>query len=92
MSIPVSLIEKIKQGKVILFFGSGALFGAQFSGKNIPLGDDLRDILCNQFLNENYLTTALPHVAAMAISQTSLYEVQDFIKDYFEDIEPSGFH
>lgn len=92
MSIPSSLVEKVKQGKVILFFGSGALFGAEFSGKNIPLGDDLRDILCNKFLNENYLTTALPHVAAMAISQTSLYEVQDFIKDYFEDIEPSDFH
>ena len=92
MAIPQALIDKIKQGKAILFLGSGALVGADFSGKKIPLGDDLRDLLCDRFLNESYKKTALNHVAEMAISEYSLYEVQDFIKDYFEDIKPSDFH
>jgi len=92
MTIPGQLIDKVKQGKVILFLGSGALYGATLPGKGIPLGNDLRDILCDRFLNDSFKSSDLAHVAAMAISQTCLFDVQDFIKDYFAELEPADFH
>jgi hypothetical protein len=49
MSLPKILIDNIKTGKVVLFLGSGALFGAEIPGKKILLGDDLRDILSEKF-------------------------------------------
>lgn len=93
MNIPGNLIDRIKRGKVILFLGSGALFGAKLPDERpIPLGNGLRDIICERFLNKNFEDSDLAHVSAMAISQTSLFEVQDFIKDYFMGLEPAPFH
>ncbi len=92
MVINNNLIDKIKKGKVVLFLGSGALYGAELPGLKIPLGNDLRDILCDHFLNENFKQSDLAHVAAMAASETSLFDVQDFIKDYFIDLKPATFH
>lgn len=92
MIIPSQLIEQVKKGKVILFLGSGALFGAEIPDREIPIGNDLRDILCDEYLNDNFKSEDLAHVAAMAISQRSLFEVQDFIKDYFSGLKPADFH
>ena len=92
MAIPKQLIEKVSKGKVILFFGSGALYGAKLPEKSIPLGNDLRDILCDEYLNDSFKLSDLAHVAAMAISQTGLFEVQDFIKNYFVGLQPAEFH
>lgn len=92
MALSDALIEKIKRGKIVLFLGSGALFGADLPDKKVPLGNDLRDILCDRFLNESFKNADLAHVAAMAISQTSLFEVQDYIRDYFSDLRPAQFH
>lgn len=92
MSLPKLLITKINQGRVVLFLGSGALYGADLPGKKIPLGNDLRDLLCDEFLNPNYMNESLAHVAALAISNSSLNDVQDFIKDYFSDLVPADFH
>lgn len=92
MELPNILIEKVKQGKVILFLGSGALYGATLPGREIPLGHNLRDILCDKYLNDNFKQSDLAHVAAMAISRSSLFDVQDFIKDYFSGLIPADFH
>jgi len=92
MIIPSQLIEQVKKGKVILFLGSGALYGAELPGRKIPIGNDLRDILCKEYLNEGFISEDLAHVAAMSISQRDLFEVQDFIKDYFSGLKPADFH
>lgn len=92
MAISEQLIEEVKKGRVVLFLGSGALYGATLPEKKIPLGNDLRDILCDEFLNDNLKHENLAHVAAMSISQSSLYRVQDFIKDYFSGLVPASFH
>jgi len=91
-NLPASLIEQIKKGKAILFLGSGALIGAEIPGKSIPLGNDLRDLLNNQFLGGEYESESLAHVADLAISQNSLSTIQDFIRDYFSDLRPAKFH
>ena len=92
MTVVEQLIENIKKGKVILFFGSGALYGAKLPGKDIPCGNGLRDILCDEYLNDSFKSSELSHVSAMAISQAGLFVVQDFIKNYFSDLKPADFH
>lgn len=90
--VPAKLIEEVKKGRVVLFLGSGALYGATLPERKIPLGNDLRDLICDEFLNDNFKSENLAHVAAMAISQTSLFKVQDFIKEYFDGLKPALFH
>ena len=93
MNLPLTLIDKIKEGKVILLLGAGALYGAQLAGgKKVPLGNDLRDILCDRFLSGEFKDRTLKFVSELSISQHSLSDVQDFIKDYFLDLEPAKFH
>lgn len=92
MILPASLINHVKRGNAILFLGSGGLIGAKLPGKNVPLGNDLRDLLDANFLGGEFGTESLAHVAALAISQNSLSTVQDYIKDYFQDIRPTSFH
>ncbi len=92
MTLPASLIDSVKKGKAILFLGSGALIGASIPGKKILLGDDLRDLLNNHFLGGEFGSDSLEHVAALAISQKSLFTVQDFIGEYLRDLHPAKFH
>ena len=93
MALPHALLERAKQGKVVLFLGSGALFGAKLKGdKEVILGNDLRDLLADRFLGGEFKEDNLAHVAELAQSQTSLAETQDYIKDLFDDIEPADFH
>ncbi|MFT6270598.1 MAG: hypothetical protein ACJAVV_003437, partial [Alphaproteobacteria bacterium] len=74
------MLDRVKKGRVVLFLGSGALYGAKLTGdKKIPLGNDLRDILCDEFLSGDFKHEQLSHVSAMAISAYSLVAVQTFI-------------
>lgn len=93
MPINGDLLDKIKSGKAVLFLGSGGLFGAKLQGnKDVPLGDDLKNILCDRFLEGEFKSESLAHVSAMAISISSLFDVQDYIKDYFSGVIPADFH
>ena len=92
MTLPKPLIDKVQKGKAILFLGSGALVGANLPGKGIPLGNDLRDILDSEFLDSEFSNENLAHVADLSIAATSIFELQDFVKDYFADLEPADFH
>lgn len=92
MSIPELLIKKIREGRVVLFLGSGALFGASIPNKEIPLGNGLRDLICDEFLGGDFKDETLAHASALAASVASLFDVQDFIKSYFDGVVPSDFH
>ena len=92
MTLPATLISQVKTGKAILFLGSGALIGADLQGRSIPTGEGLRDLLNEQFLDGDFKSDSLAHVAALAISQNSLATVQDFIGDYFSQLRPANFH
>ncbi len=93
MALPHALVERIKAGRVALFLGAGALFGATLpSNKAIPLGSGLRDLLCKRFLNNEYSDDSLAFVSEMAISAYSLQEVQSYIAEYFNGIVPAPFH
>lgn len=91
--LPPPLINKIRNGRAVLFLGSGALFGAKLlEERTIPLGDDLKDLLNNEFLEGQFPNESLMYVSEMAISSYSLREVQNFIAEYFTGIQPASFH
>lgn len=93
MTLPHPLIERVKAGRVVLFLGSGALFGAKLpNDKKIPLGNDLRDLLNDRFLNGEFSGESLSVVSEMAISAYSLSEIQNYIAGYFSGIIPAEFH
>lgn len=93
MKLPYQLIDRVKAGRVVLFLGSGALYGSNLpKERKIPLGNDLRDILNDRFLNGGFSEDPLSVVSEMAISAYSLIEVQNYIADYLSDIIPAKFH
>jgi len=49
-------------------------------------------MLANNFLGGTHSTDPLPVVAELAISESNLFEVQDFIREVFEPLLPSEAH
>lgn len=91
--IPKVLISDIKSKKVLLFLGSGFAYHAEHPDKKSPpLGNQLATIIADQFLGEGYSTSPLTVVSDLAISETNLFEVQQFVKGIFEKFRPSSFH
>lgn len=90
--IPRDLIEKIKDGNVILFLGAGASFDAKHpESKQPPTGKQLANLIAEKFLGENYLNCDLQYVSELAISETDLFTVQKFIAEIFKDFK-AGIH
>ncbi|MCZ7601383.1 MAG: SIR2 family protein [Melioribacteraceae bacterium] len=93
MKIPDSLINDINHGRVILFLGAGASIGAKHPrNEQIPIGDKLKELICDKFLGRQYKNESLDWVGELAIDQSSLIEVQSFIHEIFNVFTPSEFH
>jgi len=93
VELPRGLIEEVKAGRVILFLGAGASAGAiDADGKGPPLGNKLRDLLVERYLDPAFADRSLAVAAELAISERTLSEVQDFIAAQFKDLEPASFH
>ncbi|MFV9645489.1 MAG: SIR2 family protein [Desulfobacterales bacterium] len=93
MDIPQILIDQIKDGKAILFLGSGAAIGATHP-KNInpPVGDGLSKLIADKFLSPDFYNRPLTQISELAISETDLLTVQSFVADLFKDFYPADFH
>lgn len=93
MNIPDYLKEEIRAGNAVLFFGAGASYGAKNdSGKNIPMGNELRDLICDKFLGGKYKDYSLDMAAGFAVSQADVRTVQDFIRDILVEFKPAEYH
>lgn len=93
MNLPDALIEEARQGRVVLLLGAGASFGARDSRDTpSPSSSRLRDALADRFLGGQYKDASLAWVADLAISETNLATVQDFIADLLRDLKPAPFH
>lgn len=91
--IPSTLIERIQNKKVVLFLGAGASLSATSKdGKSCPKGCELAKIISDKFLGGKEKDKSLSTVAEYAIEEHSLVEVQEFIKDIFNNFEPAYFH
>ena len=95
MEVPLdkTLVDAVKDKRVVLVFGSGALFGAKLpQGKKILLGDDLRNAICDEFLDEDFKKESLQFVAELAETRAGLFALQEFVADQLEGLEPASFH
>ena len=80
-------------GRVVLVLGAGASVGAVNSeGAAIPKGDELARMLSDRFLGGEHADAPLSIVAELAISESDLFTVQEYIRTIFEDFQPAGFH
>ena len=92
-TIPKLLIENIFKKNIVLFLGSGFLSNATHpESKKAPLGNNLANLLSNKFLNGKYAGSPLSFVSDVAISESSLFEVQRYIYEIFEKFEPNESH
>jgi hypothetical protein len=79
-ALPNVLIEDIRRGWVVLLLGARASLGAKNeAGQGPPNGRQLRDFLADRFLGGQYRDAELAWVAELAISETNLATVQDWI-------------
>lgn len=87
------LAEGIKNKKVVLFLGSGFAYNATHpESKKPPFGKELGDLISDQFLGGNYQESSLSYISDLAISQSSLFEVQEFIYNVFSKFSPNQNH
>lgn len=93
MDIPHFLQEQIQDGNVVLFLGSGAVIGAiHKTGMKPPIGNDLANLIATKFLGTEYLNKPLSYVSDIAISETDLVTVQEYIASIFMEFYPADFH
>lgn len=93
MNLPPHLIEKVKSNQVVLFLGAGASIDAEDrNGKNPPTGAGLAKLISDKFLGGQFEGYNLSTVAEHAITESSLLELQEFIKGVFDPFQPSETH
>ena len=92
MDIPHALLDSIRTGDVVLLLGAGASLGAKTaSGQQAPTGPQLARMIAEKFLGGEHAEHTLPRVAELAISETDLRTVQNYIRDLFVGLEPPAF-
>jgi len=66
ITIPMALAQEVGNGNVALFLGAGASKGAQYTppASEIPLGGQLRDLICDRFFNGGSKDRTLSVVAS----------------------------
>ena len=93
ITLSPSLISAVREQRAILFLGAGASVGAKAAGgEKIPIGDRLRDKLCDKFLGGQLKDRPLVAVAAIAAGEIGLIQMQKYIADMFGVFYPADFH
>jgi len=92
MDIPHHLVEQIRAGKVVLFFGAGASMGATAATipKAPPSGYQLGKLLSEKFLGGDSIDKPLSLISEYCIAESDLRTVQRFIADIFNRYTPSA--
>ena len=93
MNVPSSLLDNVRDGKVVLVLGAGASVGATNSAGEVPpTGAELGKLLSTRFLGGELDGSPLQIVAELAISESDLLTVQEYIRTIFQDFQPAAFH
>ena len=92
MDIPHHLVEQIRSGKVVLFFGAGASMGAtaHTSPTAPPSGYQLGRLLSEKFLGGDSIAKSLSLISEYCIAESDLRTVQRFIAEIFNRYTPSA--
>ena len=93
MDIPYNLLRSVESGQAVLVLGAGASMGALSpSGKAAPTSLELASAIAKRFLGDQFSDRPLSSVAELAISESDLFTVQEFIRSLFQDLAPASFH
>ena len=93
MEIPAALGSNIQSGNVVLLLGSGASLAARNSrGDKAPSTKELGGRIADKFLGPEFRGYPLSQIAEIAINETDLVTVQEFIREVFEPFEPTEAH
>lgn len=94
MNIPAYLVDQIRSGRVVLFLGSGASFGAKSEKEpsSPPLGNGLANLLSDKFLGGEGKNKPLSIISEYCLTRTDLRTVQQYIYDIFSPFQPSETH
>jgi hypothetical protein len=91
--LPKILVDQIREGRVVLFLGEGAFIDAVHpKGRKLINVTELSELIVDKFLGQEFRNRPLSQIVELAISETSLTEVQEFITSQYEDYHPAGFH
>ena len=86
-------MTQIREGKAVLFLGSGASLDAtDGKGNHPPTGWELGKLLSDQFLGGKYCDAPLAQIGEYAISESDVLTVQSFISDIFQPFKPTNEH
>ena len=93
MELPSNLLKNVQAGDVVLVLGAGASLGASNStGDSAPTSSDLARMIANEFLGGEHAADPLPIVSELAMSESDLPAVQEYIRTIFQDLYPAPFH
>ena len=93
MEIPAYLVDEIRLGNVALLLGTGASIGAKnAAGQDPPTGKQLAGLIARKFLTSNHYHDPLSVVSELAISESSIVNVQEYIRGVIFDFNPAPFH
>lgn len=93
MEIPSLLLSEIKEGNVVLMLGAGAsMESTDSNGCKAPSSKELGKKLADKFLGGKFKDQPLSQISEYAINESSLYNVQKYICDLLEPLEPSKAH
>lgn len=93
VQIPDYLLTQIREGNAVLVLGAGASRAARDkNGLEPPDGPALARLLSARFLGNKFLDAPLNQVSEYAISEASLTDVQEYIRQIFAPFEPAEFH
>src|SRR5690349_18133647 len=92
--LPAPLLSEIEAGRAVLVLGAGASLSAmEACGVKPPLtGRQLAKLLAEKFLTDDQSSLPLPQVADLAINESDLFTVQDFIASLLVKVKPQQEH
>src|SRR6266849_3702219 len=93
LSLPAELIHAVESQSAVLFLGAAASFGARHPrGDKIPNADRLRQLLSDRFLDGEEGSKPLAAVAELAVNESDLVKVQQFVRELLLPFQPANFH
>lgn len=91
--LPKILVDQIREGRVVLFLGEGAFIDAVHpKGRKLINIAELSKLIVDKFLEQEFKDRPLSQIIELAISETSLSEVQEFIASQYDNYYPAHFH
>jgi tetratricopeptide (TPR) repeat protein/cold shock CspA family protein len=93
MELPHQLGEDARQGRIVLVLGAGASVGAtDENGRGAPDAPKLARLISERFLGGKHSNKELAFVSDLAISESDLGTVQEFVADQVRRLRPAPFH